>query len=111
MKLNDKEVKLVRKLRGLRSRRQKESLLVLTLIVALLLVDMKFGFLHDGYNILIGDGLGWSLVFVLDAFSNLRPDDRLYALLMRYIDSDEEALQQIAEPHSARHADVIDSSS
>lgn len=111
MKLSDNEVNLVRKLRGLQTRRQKESLLVLALVVALLLVDVKFGFLPEGYDILIGVGLGWSLVFVLDAFSNLRSDDQLYALLMRYIDSDAEALQQIAEPDSERDADVVDSSS
>ena len=58
--------------------------------------DRMYGWAPETFHVVMSMGLGLALGNVFAAFSTLRSDDRLNALLFRYIDSDAEALEQLS---------------
>ena len=74
--------------------------MILALLFAVFVAHRRFDFFPEDFDLIIGLGFGFAVGNILAAFSNIRSDDRLYALLMRYVDSDAEALSQIADRDS-----------
>ena len=97
MKLSKQEVKLLQGLRGARARRQKESVIAVVLLVLFGFSGLVFDWLSGPMIIVMGMAIGFAINSAFSAFSNIRADDRLNALLLRYVDSDAEALEQLAQ--------------
>ncbi len=96
MRLSKQEVKLLQTLRRARVRRQKQSVGALVLLVLFGFSGLVFDWFSGPVIIVMGMAIGFATNSVFSAFSNIRSDDRLNSLLLRYVDSDAEALEQLS---------------
>ena len=96
MKLTKREIELIADIETSRNRRRRAAWVGLIIVLASSFALSYFNWFAGSSSTLIGVLLGAAIVNLLNAYSTIRVDDKLNDVLQRYVNSDPDAVRQLA---------------